>query len=260
MCGRYILVQKAEIIEKAFNITIPAGIGYQPGFNIGPGKQGLVITADQPRTAQLFRFGLTPHWAQKPMFLINARAEGDQNAENLPDYAGAKGIINKPAFRKAIRSQRCLVIADAFIEGTTTEKLSKPYLVYLRNRKPFAFAGIWDTWTDQQTGEITQAFAIITTVANDLLRMLPHHRSPVILEKPMEEKWLHAEHLNEVTWMMKPYPTELMNAFPIHPKIKSPGSEGKDLITPVGERLLAEDSVQGSSELHLHGMGRYKFR
>jgi putative SOS response-associated peptidase YedK len=258
MCGRYILVQKAEIIEKAFNITIPQDVGYAPSYNIAPGSQALVITSQEPGKAQLFRFGLTPSWAKKPMYLFNARAEGDQNKENDPNYSGATGIITKPSFRKPIRSQRCLVPADAFIEGTTAEKLDKPYLIYLRERKPFAFAGIWDTWSDPSTGEIMQSFAIITTVANALLQKLPHHRSPVILEKSMEQKWLQGEHLNDITWMLKPYPAELMNGYPIGRGIKNPGANGLEYIQPAGERLVPEERVVSSSGLHLHGMGRYK--
>jgi putative SOS response-associated peptidase YedK len=260
MCGRYILVQKAEVIEKSFNITIPNALGYEGSTNIGPGKPGLVVTAENPREAQRFIFGLTPSWARKPMYLINARAEGDYNQENRADYSGAKGIINKPAFRKAIRSQRCLVLADAFFEGPVKEKLSKPYLIYLRDRKPFAFAGIWDRWVNPETGEMIESFAIITTVANSLLQMIPHHRSPVILEKSMEQKWLTGEHLNDITWMLKPYPAELMNGYPVDPAMKNPQAEGRTLIQPIGQRLVPETTSQNSVTLDLQGMGRYKLR
>ena len=51
------------------------------------------------------------------MYLINARKEGDHNRANDPSYSGAAGILQKPSFRKPIRSQRCLVLADGFIEG-----------------------------------------------------------------------------------------------------------------------------------------------
>jgi putative SOS response-associated peptidase YedK len=258
MCGRYILVQKAEVIERAFNITIPPEVEYRPSFNIAPGSEALVITADNARKAQLFRFGMTPSWAKKPMYLFNARAEGDYNMENDPNYNGAVGIINKPSFRKPVRSQRCLVPADAFIEGTTSEKLDKPYLIYLRERKPFALAGIWDTWGDPATGEIIHSFAIITTVANELLQKVPHHRSPVILEKSMEQKWLFGEHLNDITWMLKPYPAELMNGYPIGKGIKNPRANALEYIQPVGERLMPEEQIKASEKLDLHGMGRYK--
>lgn len=253
-------MQKAEILEKTFNIVMPESVNYSPSFNISPGNSGLVITADRPREAQSFMFGLTPHWAKKPMYLFNARAEGDHNKENNPAYKGARGIINKPSFRKAIRSQRCLVIADAFIEGTTAEKLNKPYLIYLRDRKPFAFAGIWDSWCDTQTGEVINSYAIITTVSNELLQKLPHHRSPVILEKSQEQQWLHGKHLNDITWMLKPYMSGLMNGYPISNAIRKPDADGIHLIKPTGDRLMPEERITSQSFLELHGMGRYKVR
>lgn len=43
---------------------------------------------------------------------------------------GRMGISDKPSFRKPMRSKLCLVIADAFIEGSTKEKLNKPYVIY----------------------------------------------------------------------------------------------------------------------------------
>jgi putative SOS response-associated peptidase YedK len=260
MCGRYLLVQKAEVIERTFNIRIPERVMYKESFNITPGAMGLVITAERPREAQQFIFGLTPYWAQKPMYLINARAEGDHNKENDALYNGARGIISKPAFRLPIRRQRCLVIADAFIEGTTQEKLAKPFLVYVRDRKPFAMAGIWDSWNNPSTGEQMQTFAIITTSANALMQMIPHHRSPVILEKSMEETWLHGKHLDDITWMLKPYPAEKMNAYPISPAIRNPLAAGRQLIDPIGERLITETKIETRESLRLQGMGYHKVR
>jgi putative SOS response-associated peptidase YedK len=152
------------------------------------------------------------------------------------------------------------VIADAFIEGTTREKLAKPYLVYVRERKPFAMAGIWDTWQNPETGEAVNSFAIITTVANELMSMIPHHRSPVILEKSMEETWLHGKHLDDITWMLKPYPAEKMNAYPIASTIRNPMAEGRRLIDPIGERLIAETKAENREELRIQGMGYHKVR
>ena len=79
-----------------------------------------------------------------------------------PGYRGAMGILQKPMFRQSIRTRRCLVVADAFIEGPQREKLAKPYVVYARDgQRPFALAGIWDEWTDTGSGEIIRSFAII---------------------------------------------------------------------------------------------------
>ena len=236
MCGRFVSIQTVKKLEKRFNVKLSKE--YQPagGFNIGPGKYAPVITDREPDILQSFRFGLTPFWAKKPMYLFNARSEGDNNKTNDPAYTGEKGIYKKPAFRKAIRSQRCLVIADAFIEGTTQEKLDKPFLVYMKNQeRPFAFAGIWDEWQDPKTRKYIKGFSIITTTPNELLQKLPHHRSPVILNRDNERLWLQKGlSLDEVLALLNSYPAEKMEAYPIDKAIKNPKAEGKHLIMPVG--------------------------
>jgi putative SOS response-associated peptidase YedK len=260
MCGRYVLVQKIELIEQRFNVKAPEGLEYRPNYNIAPGSRAAVITNENPRELSLLRFGMTPFWAKKPMMLINARSEGDHNKEDDPGYNGAKGIISKPSFRKPIRSQRCLIIADCFIEGTTKEKLSKPYVVYLKEReRPFAFAGIWDSWLNKDTGEIIKSFAIITTVANELLRKIPHHRSPVILPRSLEKAWLSDKiPLSDVTGMLRPYPAERMNAYPVDPAIKNPRASGPQLIKPIGQRLTPEYQTRKTDDVNLQGMGMNK--
>lgn len=260
MCGRYVLIQKVEIIEKRFNVEAPPDFEYKPSYNIVPGSYAPVITNENPRQLELFRFGLTPFWSKKPLLLINARAEGDHNPDDSPDYSGAKGIITKPSFRKPIRSQRCLIPADCFIEGTIKEKLSKPFVVYLKEgERPFAFAGIWDTWANPETGEIIRSFAIITTVANELLQKLPHHRSPVILPRSLEKVWLNNDiPLSDVTGMLRPYPAELMNAYPVDPAIKNPRANGPGLLKPIGQRLTPEYDTRKTTDVNLQGMGMNK--
>ena len=85
MCGRYILVQKLEQIEKRFNVSAPDGMEWAPSYNLSPGQLAPVIANNNPRQLQLFRFGMTPFWAKKPMYMINARAEGDHNKVDDPN-------------------------------------------------------------------------------------------------------------------------------------------------------------------------------
>lgn len=256
MCGRYVVVSSIETIEKRFNIDADS-VTFEPQFNVSPGNFAPVILNRSKHELSLGQFGFTPSWAKKRMYLFNARAEGDGNKDNNPDYSGGKGIITKPAFRNSIRNKRCLVIADAFIEGTTKERLSKPYLVYLKNKqRPFAFAGIYDDWVDIDTGETFISYAIITTVTNALLQKIPHHRSPVILRQQHERIWLNENApLTDITNLLQPYPAEDMNAYPISDAIKNPVTEGKELIEPIGERLTPETSLNFKSEIKLYGMG-----
>jgi putative SOS response-associated peptidase YedK len=256
MCGRYVQVSTVETIEKRFNVSADQ-LDLHPQFNVAPGNYAPLILDKDKHHLSLGQFGFSPSWSEKRMFLFNARAEGDANKENDPLYTGGKGIINKPAFRNSIRHKRCLVIADAFIEGTTREKLNKPYLVYLRDKqRPFAFAGIYDDWTDPTTGEIITCYAIITTVSNSLLQKIPHHRSPVILHPKHEGLWLNQQApLTDITRLLQPYPAEEMNAYPISNAIKNPAAEGKELIEPVGERLEKENNIVFTKHNKLVGMG-----
>lgn len=257
MCGRYVVVSSVVAIEKKFNVKAEQTELFQPNFNVGPGAYAPVITNDKPDELQLFQFGLTPSWAKKKMYLFNARSEGDNNKADDPAYRGAKGIISKPSFRKPIRSKRCLVIADCFYEGPKKERLSKPYVVYLREKKrPFAFAGIWDSWVDQETGEVSNGHSIITTVSNPLTQAIGHHRSPVILKESDYSTWLNTDlPLESATKLLEPYPAEEMNAYPVDPRIKNPRENDRDLIEPIGQRVFKEFDYEIHRELKLFGMG-----
>ena len=262
MCGRYVTVTKLKAIEKRFNARAKQPELYQPNTNISHGEHAPVVTGERPNEIQFFQFGFTPSWAKKQFYMINARSEGDHNKEDDPKYSGEKGIVKKPMFRKAIRSQRCLVITDCFIEGPKKERLSKPYAVYLKDgQRPFALAGIWDTWIDPATGEIINSFAVITTTANELLQQIGHHRSPVILDPDEESAWIDPSlSLAEATSLLDPYPAKKMNAYPISPAIKNPRANGVDLLEPIGERIYPEYDYEIYSEIKLFGMGESRAR
>ncbi len=258
MCGRFILVQKLEKLESRYNATAVPDISYLPSYNISPGKTTLIIASDSPESIVPAAFGLTPFWSKKAMYLFNARAEGDRNKENDPKFRGAMDIINKPSFRKPIRSQRCLVPADAFIEGTTKNGLSEPYLIFLKNKnRPFSFAGIFDDWENPQTGETIRSFSIITTTSNELLQKIPHHRSPVILTQYQERKWLSTKTaLTDITDMLYPYDSNLMDAYPISNKIKSPANDDASLIEAIGQNINKDAEIKIKDTLNRQGFGR----
>ena len=242
MPSRYIISTTPEAIESIFALP-PQSIKVENNYNISPGQFAPVITNEKPYEIQLFKFGLTPFWAKSEMNLFNARAEGDSNADDNPAFHGSAGIILKKAFRKPIRSQRCIVIASAFIEGPSIQGLAKPYLIYLRNHQnPFALAGIWDTWLNPKTGFPESSFSIITTTANSLLRQIGNPRMPVILTYSGAKKWINPNtDLSRITSMLNHYDSNLMNAYPIDPKIKNPSENDKQLIQPIGERILIEE-------------------
>ena len=260
MCGRYVTVTSVKAIEKRFQVT--AGPGYTdapppPNTNVSHGDAAPVITGDQPAALQAMQFGFTPSWAKKQFYMINARSEGDHNADNDPGYRGAMGILQKPMFRQSIRTRRCLVIADAFIEGPQREKLAKPYVVYAREgQRPFALAGIWDEWTDTSSGELIRSFAIITTTACDAMHAIGHHRSPVMLDPEDERKWIDpVTSLSDATGLLRPIPDGKLNAYPIDTAIKNPRLNGTTLLQPTGDRIFPEYDFELHQSLQMFGMG-----
>ena len=257
MCGQYAIVSKIEKIEKQFNVRAKEDLKSYENKIIVPGTKGLVITDENPKIIQTYTFGFTPNWADKLKYIINARSEGDHNKDNSPDYTGGKGIINKPFFRKAIRSQRCLVIADCFIESTGKKELKKSFNVYLKDHvNPFAFAGIWDRWQEKDTGEIHDTFAIITTRPNNLMLKIPHDRMPVVLNPSSYSRYLSAKSpLSDITAMLEPYAAQDMNAYEIATSFYQERNDAQKALQPMNQRIDKEYNVKLKQQLKLFGMG-----
>jgi hypothetical protein len=132
-----------------------------------------------PEIAAL-RWGLVPHWADDVKIgyrLINARSET---------------AADKPAFRKAFRDRRCLILTDGFYEWQKLDGRKQPYYIRRREGKPFAFAGLWDRWNKGE--QPLESCTILTTDANELMRPL-HDRMPVILDPADFDRWLAARFL-----------------------------------------------------------------
>jgi putative SOS response-associated peptidase YedK len=257
MCGRYVIVTEIKKIEKRFNVSAFDTKLYRPSFNVSHGDIAPIITQNDPKELSFCQFGFTPHWAKKQYYQINARSEGDKNKENDPNYKGRKGIFDKPMFRKSIRSGRCLVVADCFFEGPEKERLNKPYVVYLKDDHPFTFAGIRDEWVNTDTGEVVNSFAIITAPRNTLMEKIGHHRSPVIIPEEQRDVWLNPQSdVAAISELMRPYPADLMNAYPVSPEIKNPSSNGRELLDPIGERVDPEYDIEVLRTIKLEGMGR----
>jgi putative SOS response-associated peptidase YedK len=183
------------------------------------------------------------------MSYINARAEGEMNPENDVNYQGQLRIVNKPFFRTAICSQRCLVIANAFYEGPAKEKLNKPYKFSQKDEEVFTLAGIWDTWADDKTGEIVNSFSIITTVANEATQQIGHPRSPVILDKKDEKRWLDTNlPIEKVVNLLKPFPGELLKTEPVSVQIKDPKNKSQELLILIDPETTIQYDVNCGSE------------
>jgi putative SOS response-associated peptidase YedK len=177
-----------------------------------------VRRGEKGRKAALLRWGLIPAWAKDKAVgykMINVRAEG---------------IATKPSFRSALKARRCLVVASGFYEWQKTPSGKQPHWIGLVDRKPFAFAGLWESWTDPVGGEHIETYTIITTEPNGLCAPI-HNRMPVILDPADYDRWLSAETPPED--LLRPFPAEQMMAYPVSAWVNKPANNDARCIEPV---------------------------
>ncbi len=256
MCGRYNVTKKLLTIQQELDLDQVEDEMFGGLINVAPGSKSLIIRHPETKSMQWYQFGLTPYWSQKRMYMFNARAEGDSNKENKPEYRGAKGILKKPMFRKPIRSQRCLVVANSFIEGPVKEKLSKPFLIFRNDYATFTLGGIWDQWVDQETGEVLDSFAIITTAATSITEAVGHHRAPLLISPEARDAWLDPlTDLDLITSILVPFDGRDFNAYPISTDIKNARNQSLEVLQPTGPAIRKVSETKVVEGLELIGMG-----
>ncbi|MBI4811619.1 MAG: SOS response-associated peptidase [Ignavibacteriales bacterium] len=129
-------------------------------------------------------------------------------------------------FRERLLTNRCIIVADGFYEWKKPEgyehlvrgeKLPKgvkkiPYRIIMKNKQPFALAGLWRSIEVEEKKIVTTG--IITTSPNDLMKPI-HDRMPVILNDEDLQLWLNPEVklFNELYNQLDPYPTHEMEAY-----------------------------------------------
>ena len=218
MCGRYTLASPTERLAEEFGVDA-ASIELAPNYNVAP-TQGVAAVLEEggQRRLEVLRWGLIPPWADDPGIgsrMINARSET------------APG---KPSFRRAFRERRCLIPADGFYEWQRTNGAKQPYYIHMEDGRPFAFAGLWESWSKGE-GEI-RTCTILTTGANALVGEV-HDRMPVILAHDAYDVWLDpASERDELTGLLAPYPEDEMEAYPVSRFVNSPSNNDPRCIEP----------------------------
>jgi len=224
MCGRYTLrVSPAELADL---FEIVNSFDWSPRYNIAPTQ---TVAAVRPvaegdgRELALLKWGLIPFWAKDAKIgsnLINARADT---------------VATKPAFRAALTRKRCLIPADGFYEWKAIpgQKTKQPYLISVRDVPAFAFAGLWEHWTNPE-GQRVDSCTIITTDANELMQQV-HYRMPVIFDPADYGRWLDRDLQDPatVTDLLKQFPVERMQLVPVSTLVNSPRNEKPECVQPL---------------------------
>lgn len=220
MCGRFtITLEPADFQEDLEVGDFPAD--FQPRYNVAPTQPVAAVRDVDSRRVEWFKWGLIPFWAKDPSIgerMINARSET---------------LAEKPSFKQSFARRRCLILADGFFEWkrTTGTPGSTPYYIYLKDRKPFAFAGLWDQW--QKPGEeVTLSCTIITCAPNELISPL-HDRMPVILDRLTAWEWLKPTPVEQLNTFLRPYPAEKMALAEVSRLVNNPRVDTPEIIQPV---------------------------
>jgi putative SOS response-associated peptidase YedK len=173
MCGR--VVQASDPLRYAFvdGLSVPDSRIRPPSYNVAPSQDLYVIRHNHKtgeRTLDLLRWGLIPHGCKDP------------SGGRKPINARAESVASLPTFRAAYAERRCIVPVESFFEWRAIKgaRAKQPYAVAMKDRMPFAIAGLWENWRHPQSGEWIRTFAIITVPANALVGQI-HDRMRAVM-------------------------------------------------------------------------------
>jgi putative SOS response-associated peptidase YedK len=237
MCGRYVIFSTPEAIRALFRYGEQPN--FPPRYNIAPTQPiPIVRLRDGKPSLALMRWGLLPSWVEEPKtfpLLINARGES---------------VLDKPAFRNAMRRRRCLIPTDGFYEWQAGEASGSKQAYFVRARHgehdaapPLAFAGLWETWTGPNGEELDTA-AIVTTAANRTLSAI-HPRMPAFLAPEDFARWLDCDAVpaEEAATLIKPADEVLLEVYPVSPAVNRVANDSEALIAPASPTAMAEQAA-----------------
>ena len=231
MCGRYAQTMGAEEIVTAFSLdgsTVDHSLPLN--WNIAPTNEIYIIKSEaQKKILDSASWGMIAPWQKN---FTDARAS-QSHAIN----ARSESIHEKPTFRSAFRTTRCLIPATGYYEWATElgrYKTKQPFYISSDDGSSLAIAGIWNTWRSP-SGKSMQSASIITRDAVGELATI-HHRMPVMMPRDRWNDWLDIrEHdLNELLDLMKvPKPDAHLHPVPVSDAVNKVANNGPELAIPI---------------------------
>ncbi|RBY96781.1 SOS response-associated peptidase [Blastococcus sp. TF02-8] len=216
MCGRYAASRKPEDLALEFEAVVAEGAPkLDADYNVAPTKDVYVVRHAKERDAEglptggghrevrAVRWGLVPSWAKDPSVgnrMLNARVES---------------LTEKPAFRKAAASRRCLVPADGWYEWAKRldSPTKQPYFITPEDGSVLAMAGLWEVWGRGEDRLYT--CTVVTAPATGVLTEI-HDRMPLVLPPDRWAEWLDPAR-EDVAELIAPTPPELVAALELRP-------------------------------------------
>lgn len=195
MCGRFSQAYSwDEIVAFSQPLTVPADRpNLRARYNISPTTEiDMIVLVDGDRHLRKARWGLIPSWWKK-----TARETGSTFNARI------EGAATSAMFRSAWDKRRCIIPASAFYEWTGPKGERIPHRISAADGGLMGFAGLWDRWTDTQTGEEIISCTMITRAANKWMEAI-HDRMPAMLRPKDFQAWLDGSGGREL--LMEPPP------------------------------------------------------
>jgi putative SOS response-associated peptidase YedK len=219
MCGRFANVEPIDKLVREFLVD-DVETSPRVSYNIPPGSRIMAVMKSGGRRALVdYQWGLVPSWAK------------DKNIGNKMINARAETVFEKPSFRGAAKSRRCILPASGFFEWKKDGKLKIPQYIRFRAGNSMGFAGLYEIWKAPDGVEL-KTCTIITTEANDLMAAI-HNRMPAILSPDTQAVWLDMESpLDEIRSLLRPYPSDDMEFYAVSAIMNSPVNDSPQCIEP----------------------------
>lgn len=238
MCGRYAASRSPDDLIEEFEIErLDVRERLAPDFNVAPTKDVYAVlsrppredrTAPAQRRLTVVRWGLVPSWASDLSIgsrLINARMET---------------VTEKPAFRKAFASRRCILPADGYFEWYgETRGHRQPFFIRPRDGHVLAMAGIYEIWRNpaldrDDPAAFVWSCAVLTTTAEDAVGHI-HDRMPLMLEPDRYASWLEPSDASPeaLLGLLVPATPGRLEAFPVSRRVSDVRNNGPDLVDPL---------------------------
>jgi putative SOS response-associated peptidase YedK len=230
MCTRYISPEVGDI-ERHWHVGARTPLRW--AHEIFPNYQGPFIRAASLHSdPSVSRPGLelvVGQWSLIPWFAKERKLKFPTSNARSEELA-AKASYKQPW----ARGQRCIIPAESFFEPNWESGKHVPWRFHRSDGQPWGLAGLWNTWTDKESGEILESYTMLTINADThplMNRMhkpdpnrpahLQDKRSVVLIEAADVHRWLTAP-LSDVKELLRLSPAELFLGEPSNhpPKVK----------------------------------------
>jgi putative SOS response-associated peptidase YedK len=179
MCTRYISPETAAI-ERDWHVGARTPMRW--AREVFPGYQGVFIRAARDG-AEGGRELVVGQWNLVPWFAKERKLKfptANARSEELAQKASYK--------HPWARGQRCIIPAECFFEPNWESGRHVPWCFRRADGTPWGLAGLWNTWTDKDTGEVVESYTMLTINADAHPLMSRMHRPDPKRPPDMQDK------------------------------------------------------------------------